>query len=87
MVYEYKCKECGEYLEYELTMEDRYEPCNQPCPICGAVDCVEKVILSAPGITFRFMGSTIQSRLPTPLKEKFKQIKKCYGSDKCKGID
>jgi putative FmdB family regulatory protein len=42
--YDYKCSECSEEWEQNYKMDDRNIPLGEPCPKCGATDCVTQKI-------------------------------------------
>lgn len=49
-LYDYQCSQCDFLFERKLPMSDNALPESDPCPECNQVECVEQVILSAPGI-------------------------------------
>ncbi len=46
--YTYECSSCeGEYDAIQ-SISDMYQPCQEPCRLCGKVDTVQKIIGGAP---------------------------------------
>lgn len=44
MLYQYRCNECKHEFEELLVVDERYKPCEKPCPSCGEVNKIEIVI-------------------------------------------
>lgn len=71
--YDYKCRACGEYIEDILiSIANRDVPLSEPCPVCDATDCIERVPC-APNIGDAMrLGRT---HLPSSWTDKLAQIK------------
>lgn len=50
MLYDYKCTKCNFEFERKLPMSENNLPELDPCPECNAIECVEQVLTSAPGL-------------------------------------
>jgi putative FmdB family regulatory protein len=83
--YDYYCKKCLHDFEKFLPIAKMDDPLNEPCPKCGEVGCIEK-IMGAPVVHWTFMGSTIQSHAPEGFKDILRNMKKNNGG-KTPGIE
>jgi putative FmdB family regulatory protein len=52
--YEYKCEKCSNIFEEFLSMDERDQPLDKPCPQCGAVGDIHKNISGFPGVGVDF---------------------------------
>lgn len=76
--YDYGCLECDHVFDKILPIAKMDEPIDEPCPNCGKVGSIHKII-GSPMIHWTFMGSTIQSKTPDTFKDVLKEIKKKSG--------
>ena len=72
-VYSYACRNCKkEWTEYR-TIEDRYKPCEEPCPECGEKP-VDKIISSF--YNMESVKINTANKLPGFFKERMDRIAK-----------
>jgi len=44
--YQYRCTECNHEFDWISKIIDREIPLTEPCPSCGKLNCIERVITS-----------------------------------------
>ncbi len=89
-LYDYKCQKCEYIFEEIHSMEERTLPCENPCPNCNSEKTVEQAIISAPGVSLGYQGSSVQSgpKVRRFQEEVLKPIKRGLGkSGRVKGIE
>lgn len=77
MTYSYKCEACNYFWDESLPMDSRDVPLAAPCPQCGVVGSVKRVI-SAPGISYAG-AKTILQRAGSGWNDVLNKVKKSSG--------
>jgi putative FmdB family regulatory protein len=77
MFYDYTCSNCKEVWDESSTIAKRDLPSTLPCPKCGAVGCVSRLV-SAPAVSYN--GSKgVRAKAGSEWNGVLKQIKKNSG--------
>jgi putative FmdB family regulatory protein len=75
--YDYRCTNCNEEFEMQLSIADRELPCRVLCPF----DCtkneltIERFLAGAPGVSYTAGGNSVRKKTPDAFKDVLRNIK------------
>ena len=78
--YDYGCSVCEHTFDKLLSVDNRYQPLDEPCPNCGATGQMH-ILMGAPVVHWSFAGSTVQNKAPEGFKDVLRNIKKNKGGN------
>lgn len=76
-LYDYGCRECGQYFTDVHKIDDRKIPCENPCPNCGELAVFLKV--GAPVLGYNIKPPGL--RTSDNFNDRLKDLKKGKGKD------
>ena len=59
-IYDYRCRGCGNEFEEQASIDERHEPCKEPCEKCGDTGHIGLAIVGKSAV----IGHNITSRRP-----------------------
>lgn len=69
-IYGYQCNDCGHTFDEKLAIDNRDDPCNQPCPNCQANTITRPI--TSPRIAYNNLGSL---KTTDSFNDRLKEIK------------
>lgn len=74
-LYDYQCNKCGNVIEKFFKMSEKPQKFEEICPSCNTYTTFNSIISP---VSFLYMGINHSAKVPSDLKERFRQIKKHY---------